>query len=317
MIILACLFAVILLLLLLNIYYVRVVRYNDQEEYIKRGSKKVNAYDAAAFGSSYCRYAFIFEKSGVRGYNFGIVAQFLYYTDLMIRSFRKTYRNNSIIIIVLPDLVFADPGNGKYEANRYVRFVEKSLLKNEYSPWRRILLSYFPLFIPNLGNLKLCIKRIFFHKGSDEYSELRHNRLSENEVIAAAEQRCKDWCNEFHLKDTLSDEIPEELYAKFEESTAILTSTIDYCLKEKLRPVLLVTPVSNIMRGKLSKQFLEKVLYSNICKANVQNIPFLDYFNDERFADIGLYANNADFLNARGRELFTDVVLADIKNFYD
>lgn len=122
-----------IIFLLLNIFYVTVVRYHDQEEYIKRGSCSSKKNDVAAFGSSYCRYAFNFDKTNKRGYNFGIVAQFLYYTDLMIRSFRKCYSDKAVILIVLPDLVFAEPGKGKYGASRYVRFIDKTLLGDEYS----------------------------------------------------------------------------------------------------------------------------------------------------------------------------------------
>lgn len=301
----------------LNLFYIFVVRYNDQEEFIKRGSRVKNLYDVVAFGSSYCRYAFNFDKTPKKGYNFGIVAQFLYYTNLMIRSFRGAYKDNAIVLIVLPDLVFAESGKGLYGSSRYVRFIDKALLKDEYSLKNKILFSYFPLFIPNLTYLKKCIKRIITYKNVDVYNSQRHNSLSISQNISTAEQRCKDWCKEFHLIDTKSSDIPLQLQAKFELSTTILSEIIEYCLEEHLRPVLVVTPVSDIMREQLSKQFLDKVLYSNIKKSNIRNIPFLDYLYDERFADIDLYANNADFLNARGRELFTDIVLKDIRRFYD
>lgn len=307
---------IIFSLFLLNLYYIKVTRFNDQEEHIKRGSKKINQFDIAAFGSSYCRYAFNFESTNLSGYNFGIVAQFLYYTNLMIRSFRKTYKDNALIIIVLPSLVFAEPGKGKYAPSRYVRFVKKSLLKDEYSIFRKILLSYMPLFVPSIGNFKQCLCRIFANENK-EYFNLRYNKLSEKENVATAKQRCKDWCDEFGLNDTVSVNVPESLESKFEQSISILKDIIDYCLEEKLRPILVVTPVSDIMRKRCSKAFLDRVLYSNIKKANIQNIPFLDYYEDKRFSDISLYANNADFLNARGRELFTKVVLQDINRMYE
>ena len=315
--IIAILLLCLALLFILNFYFVLVVRKDEQEEYIKRGSRARNLYEVAAFGSSYCKYAFDFEGTGVKGYNFGIVAQFLYYTDLMIRSFRSSYKDNALIFIVLPDLVFAEGGKGLYGASRYVRFVNKKLLNDEYSIIQKIFLSYLPLFIPSLSNFKICIKKILTFKRSDDYNKLRHNTLSIPQNMLAAKQRCKDWCEEFKLNDTISQEIPPLLKEKFKQSQTILTGIIDYCIKENLRPVLIVTPVSGIMREHISKPFLEEVLYSNIIKANVQNIPVLDYLDDDRFIDIDLYANNADFLNARGREFFTKIVLEDVKKYYD
>ena len=45
--------------------------------------------------------------------------------------------------------------------------------------------------------------------------------------------------------------------------------------------------------------------------SNKQNVPFMDYLEDPEFDDSSLYCNNADFLNARGRELFTKKLLND------
>ena len=304
-------------LLLLNLFYVLVVRYNDQEEEIRRGSKVKNKYDIVAFGSSYCRYAFDFTETGKTGYNFGIVAQFLYYTDLMIRSFRKCYKRNSLILIVLPDLVFGEPGKGKYGASRYVRFVDKRLLGDEYSIKKLLFQKYFPLFVPSPSNLKKCLKRIFSYTQKNEYRSLEHNKLPIDEVKLQAIQRCNDWCKEFHLENTSTADVPTELQKRFEESIIILDGIIDYCLEEGLRPALVITPASSVMQQYCTKEFLEKVLYPNIRKGNKKNIPVLDYYTDKRFSDVDLYANNADFLNARGRRLFSRVVVDDLAKIYD
>lgn len=304
-------------LLLLNLFYVLVVRYNDQEEEIRRGSKVKNKYDIVAFGSSYCRYAFDFSETGMTGYNFGIVAQFLYYTDLMIRSFRKCYRRNSLILILLPCLVFGEPGKGKYGASRYVRFVDKRLLGDEYSIKNLLFQKYFPLFVPSPSNLIKCLKRIFSYTPKNEYRSLEHNQLSMDEIKEQANRRCNDWCKEFNLKNTTTADVPAELNNLFEESAKILEGIIDYCMDEGLRPVLVIAPASSVMQQYCTKEFLEKVLYSNIKKGNKKNIPVLDYYTDERFCDVDLYANNADFLNARGRRLFTKAVVDDLIKIYD
>jgi hypothetical protein len=306
----------ILLLLLANIYYILVVRYNDQEEEIRRGRKARDKYEIVAFGSSYCRYAFDFSEVGKIGFNFGIVAQFLYYTDLMIRSFRMSYKRNALVVIVLPNLVFGEPGKGFYGASRYVRFVDKNLLKDEFSYKKLILGIYLPLFVPSLGNLKNCMKRILSYSPYNEYKRLEHNELSKEEIDMQARQRCNDWCKEFHLENTMSACVPDALQLKFDESVKILESIIEYCLSEGLRPALVVTPVSDVMHRYISKSFLDQVLYKNIKRANKRNIPLLDYFDDNRFLDADLYANNADFLNARGRKLFSKVVVEDLKQYY-
>lgn len=301
---------------MLNLFYILVVRYNDQEEEIRRGSKVKDKYEIVAFGSSYCRYAFDFSETGMTGYNFGIVAQFLYYTDVMIRSFRKCCKDNALIIIVLPSMVFGEPGKGKYGALRYGRFVEREYLGDEYSIKNLFLQKYFPLFVPNPSCLKACLKRIISYSTKDVYGSLDHNQLAIDEIKKQAIQRCNDWCKEFNLENTTSADVPAVLEKKFDESAKILEGIIDYCLEEGLRPALVVAPASSVMQQYCTKGFLEKVLYPNIRKANKKNIPVLDYYSDKRFSDVDLYANNADFLNARGRKLFTQTVVEDLAKIY-
>lgn len=304
-------------LLLLNFFYIFVVRHNDQEEEIRRGRKVKDKYEIVAFGSSYCRYAFDFSETGKTGYNFGVVAQFLYYTDLMIRSFRNCYKHNCLILIALPGMVFGEPGKGKYGSSRYVRFVNRKLLGDEFSFKNLFFLKYFPLLVPSLGNLKQCMMRIIRYSPKNDYRTLEHNQLSLEEIEEQALQRCNDWCNEFHLENTSTTDVPEDLKKKFEASVRILEKMIDYCLAEGFRPALVVAPASEVMQNHCTREFLEKVLYCNIRKANKKNIPVLDYYSDKRFSDVDLYANNADFLNARGRKLFSKAVVEDLAEIYD
>ena len=89
---------------------------------------------------------------------------------------------------------------------------------------------------------------------------------------------------------------------------------IQFCIDKGFKPVLVVTPVSKAMNECISDAFIKKVLFDNIKLANKQGVPFFNYLKDERFQDISLYANNADCLNARGRKLFTKVLLNDTQN---
>ena len=67
----------------------------------------------------------------------------------------------------------------------------------------------------------------------------------------------------------------------------------------------------------LSEEFLQKVLFDNIRLSNKQEVLFLNYLKDQRFQDISLYADNADFLNVKGRRLFTEILVDDVTKFND
>lgn len=298
------------------LYKILVLR-DTQEYQIKKGANKKNTYEIVSFGSSYARYGFDFTECDVEGYNFGVMPQFLYYTFKMVEDYVSSYKSGAYIAIVLPDLVFGEPGKGKYGADRYAFLLSKEAQGDEYSLYKELFVKRFPLLKPSLYNLKKCIKDI--RRISKEYREyqLMHNELSEKQVDEAAQMRCNDWVKEFHLKDTQSDIIPLELENKMAESRHILTDIIDFCLSNGFRPVLVVTPVSGIMNSHLSDAFMKKVLYDNIEMANKRNVPVLDYMRDERFAEADFYCNSADLLNLKGRRLFTKVAVKDIIETYE
>ena len=298
------------------LYKVLVLRYTQEYQIIK-GAKKKDAYDIVSFGSSYARYGFDFSESGVEGCNYGLMPQFLYYTSKMVKEYINSYKPGAYVAIVLPCLVFGEPGKGKYGADRYALLLSKGAQGDEFSLYKDLFVKRFPLLKPSLYNLKKCIKDIRRIPIKYREYQLMHNELSERQVGEAAKRRCNDWINEFHLKDTQSDNIPKELEGKMAESRQILTNIIDFCLSKGLKPALVVTPVSGIMNSHLSDTFMKKVLYDNIEMANKQNAPVLDYMRDERFAGVDYYCNSADLLNQRGRRMFTNIVVKDIMKAYE
>ena len=150
----------------------------------------------------------------------------------------------------------------------------------------------------------------------DDFTTLENNKLSEEKVKEAADMRCESWCRQFGLRNTIDSAISDELTQTFVQTRQVLTDMIQFCLDNQLKPLLVVTPVSAIMNERISDAFMEKVLFSNIKKANVQNIPVLNYLRDNEFEDYRLYHNNADCLNARGRCLFTKKLLTDTKSVF-
>ena len=307
MIYIAIIIGIVLTGFILNEYYYHIVLRNTQEHQILRGKKKKNL-SWISFGSSYCRYG-ITSGKGEAGFNFGVAAQFLYYSDKMLREYSTScLKNKGNVYLIIADLVFAEVGRGWYGAERYNELLKKKTLGDDFSYKQRLLLR-FPL-LAHPRNIKRLLRYII--KGDqNQYSTLRYNELSEKEVHDQAAKRCSDWCRQFGLKDTISNDLSDELLKKFANTRKILTDMIQYCLDNDFKPILVVTPVSKIMREHLGNDFIQIVLYDNIKMSNKQNVPFMDYLEDPEFDDSSLYCNNADFLNARGRELFTKKLLND------
>ena len=300
-----------LLLFLLNEYYYHIVLRNKQEHKILIGLK--GKYDCVAFGSSYGLFGISFPKEA-NGFNFCLGGQFFYYTDKMLREYApKCLKPGGTVFLVIADLVFARVGKGLYRPERYPLLLSKDSMENEYSYFNYIRMR-FPLFF-NVRALMQIVKNLF-RGTNNSYDLLAENKLNYEQTLQQARKRCASWCRQFGLKDTVSDKIPSELEKEFIETRAVLTRMIQFCLDNSFKPILVVTPVSEAMNECLSEAFINRVLFDNIKKANKQNVPLLTYLRDDRFQDISLYANNADFLNARGRKLFTDVLLNDTRDLH-
>ena len=300
---------VFLLVLLLNEYYFHIVLRNTPEHKILKGLK--GKYDYLAFGSSYGLYGISFPK-GANGFNFCLGGQFFYYTNKMLREYTpRCLKKGGTVYLIIADLVFAKLGKGIYNPERYPLILSKESLGEEFSILKYLRMRY-PLFL-NPRILKK-IARSMIRGIDNSFDNLKENELSYEQTVQQAQTRCASWCRQFHLVDTISTEINPELEETFVKTRDVLTGMIQFCLDNSYKPVLVVTPVSRAMNECLSDAFVQKVLFDNIKMANKQNVPFLNYLKDERFQDISLYANNADFLNACGRREFTKILIDDTLN---
>ena len=120
----------------------------------------------------------------------------------------------------------------------------------------------------------------------------------------------KNWKQQFSISD-LNDTISKQNLECITYNTILLTEMISFCLERNLKPVVLFPPVTRALSSKFSETFRENYIYSFIRNANTKQVPFLNYFDDERFTDSDLYFNSF-FLNPRGMKLFTKQVLFDI-----
>ena len=314
MIVILIVVSILLIAFLLNEYYYRLSGDNMQGFHMRMGEKG-GPYDAISFGSAYCRYGLDFRECDIKGYNFGYSSQFFYYTNLMLHQYAKTCKNGGVVYLIIADLVFAKEGKGIYGAEEYVKFLNKDLLGDEYSV-KASLKARFPLLF-NPRKVKCLVKILFRISRPNLFNELENNQLSILQVENEADKRCQSWCKQFGLSDTKNGVVSKELERVFSKTRQMLTDMIQYCLDNGLKPVLVVTPVSSIMNERLGDAFVNKVLFDNIRISNSQNVPLLNYLRDDRFSDYSLYHNNADFLNARGRCLFTKILVSDTKKILE
>ena len=131
MIVIVIILVITIIAFLLNEFYFHVVLSYTQELQILKGKNGKN-YDWIAFGSSYCRFGLTSTPDEDEvGFNFGVAAQFLYYSDKMLREYAETcLKKNGIVFLIIADLVFAEVGRGLYGADRYQLLLNKLSLGN-------------------------------------------------------------------------------------------------------------------------------------------------------------------------------------------
>ena len=307
---------ILLAILLINTYYLKVVHVNSQENHILRGLK--GKYDAIALGSAYCRYGIDFSKTNVNGYNFGYASQFFYYTDIMLKYIApKCLNSGGTVYIIIADLVFASVGKKELNYKGMMRFLPYRVLDKEHSLGEYIKSNYPAFFNISVykDSIKFFIKSLIGKENlGNEYETLMVNPLSEAEVEKAAINRCLSWCDQFNLANTKNSDFSPKLLAEFKKTQYLLTSMISFCIENGYNPILVITPVSDIMNNHLGSNFINNILINNINDSNIFNIPVYNYLHDSRFKSFQLYFRNADFLNIFGRKLFTEILLHDSLN---
>lgn len=264
-------------------------------------------YNSIAIGSTYCRYSIADKKNVI--FNIGIDGQFFYYTNKFLRHYAPKFLNTGgTVYIICADLAFACVGKGLYGPGKYIGLLSRDELGDDFTLSRFLKYRY-----PLLTNPKLIKSLVgYLVKGKrNAFIDTTVNPFSEAEVYSFSQKRCVSWCNQFGIKNTQSADISNELEEEFAKTREIMTEMIDYCLSSGYKPVLVVTPLSGIMNSMISDEFIDRVLFSNIQQANTQGVLFLNYLRDKRFDDYSLYYKSGDCLNARGRKMFTDILLAD------
>lgn len=262
-------------------------------------------------GSTFSMYGFDYKFFDKRGFNFAIGPQPLYY-DLKILEQCKHYINiNAIVLIVVVcPFGFAVDRYEDDESNyKYYFFLDKEKIDN-YSDGKEIAIKYFP-FILHFKHPVVLAKSIA--KRLIRYNK-RHaptNNTPEN-VRKTARLRISGWMKEFNLSNVQNCMPDEKLLATFEKTSATLQRILELCIDNKFRPVIINMPACKEESGEFSDSVIERFYNKNVRKANVYNVPVIDYFKDARFHDHSLYMN-ADCFNDKGRKFFAKILTEDLR----
>ncbi|MGL5962438.1 MAG: hypothetical protein ACRCZ0_10895 [Cetobacterium sp.] len=263
-------------------------------------------------GSSHGQYGFVYPKD-VNGYNLGMSAQVFFYDEIILNKYKSNLQANGVVLIPISIFSF-------YKVYRTISFSEETAASQYYSflnseqvykanKNQQILKQNFPLLY-NGKSLKLVIKYFITNilKGNFNPLEFPHPQtLPLDEKIIAAEKTVLEHLGTDDYKD---NNMPEIAMSHFK-------NIIDMCKKNNLTPILVTTPQTYLYNERIGKDNYEERIYSKIRKVNElfeNKLIYLNYSHDERFENnLDLFADD-DHLNKKGAEIFTKIVLEDLKS---
>lgn len=136
--------------------------------------------------------------------------------------------------------------------------------------------------------------------------------MSEEQMVADAENWLKNWMKEFSLKDFKT---PLSLYNQdaIEDAANILNETISFCKERNIRPCLLIPPVYHTLGEKFTSEIREVIINSLIEKIEDKSVWFHNYMDDADFTNDRNLFQNSYLMNKKGAQAFTKKVLKDLK----
>lgn len=309
-----------ILLLLLNKMFIQTNYYQNSlltvEKFVSNNAGTVvmpNHLDIVNLGSSQPKFAFDYSKVSIKGMNWAIAPQPLDYDFRVLMKYHCYLRKGGIILIpICPFKMFVYTMSTIYEPiinkdhYKYYSFLTPYLIRN-YSKWTSFLLRRLPV-LTEKKNLVRFLKDV----PKDNRMELDCNSMSDEELKKDAEKWIYSWEKEFKIKmeNLVLSESNKEC---IEKNIQILNKLLHFCVDNQYRPVLILLPVTEYLGAKFSSVFRKKHIESYLEKANDLNVPLLNYFDDRSFASSDLYINSF-FFNIKGRLLFTEVVIAELKS---
>lgn len=281
-------------------YYLNSISQVEKFNYVPDNIKLANT------GSSYAKYALQYG-SDVNAFNFALQPQSLSYDFRIIKQYISKMQKGCRIALVISDFAFCFVDYKNDRANtKYYFFLDKQYILN-YTHLKKLIRLKFPL-LDSLKNIKYVFKDV--SKTVEDTIDI------EKKCREEARKRIEGWKKEFGMERFDLKSVTKDMICSFETNVKVVNDMILFCKEHDLMPVIVIPPISEILKKMIPSDLLDTCLYDNINKANSMNIPILDYSNDIRFANCDLYTNS-DFLNEKGQKKFYDVFIKDMEDAYE
>lgn len=297
------LFSIILLTILFLLSYLNLNYFSGYSSkfLMLDKNKNISKFEMVNLGSSHAYNGIEYPKD-IKGYNFGLPSQKLYYDYKILKKYVERLDREAIVIIPISIFSFYDVLKTENIDKNYAAFLKKDeILHIKYNEY--FMLKYFSITQPITRIFKILEQIKLFIKNKKIENKIEAKMLNFEEKKKDSVIKARD-----HLKieDKSSDLGIKQL-----------GEIISLCFNKGYKPILITTPFSYFYNEEIGKINYEKRIYENVnflIKKNPEKkIIYLDYSHDKRFINNLEYFSDSDHLNKKGAEHFTEILLKDIE----
>lgn len=276
----------------------------------KRFSNIEDGLDYVNIGSGICLHDFVWENiENVKGYNMAVAPEDFRYDARIINHYAKNIKKGGIVLAMVCPLSFGrnDYLYKNYFSAKYIDILPRENVSLSDRAYR--MYKSYP-FIYKMQTFGMVMK------GYKAGAVRRIRKLFRGISYNMSDVIVEGWIKDNKPLVDLKDETQAKFFEKiFLEKQNDLINLVDIVYKNGLKPVVIVPPISKTLFGKMTEEFLEAFLYTNLRCLENKEVLILDYLKDKDFsADIN-YSNYL-FLTSHDAKRFTSRVLDDIDRYF-
>lgn len=268
----------------------------------KKGLQVIN------LGSNQPKFAFDYSNTDIKGDNWAVGPQTFEYDFSILKKFHSFLAQQGVVVIpICLFSFFLYRKENRITHYKYYTFLDRDLIVNPSNKEYQKELKYPLLSHP------LRIRYLLKDIPKDTRLEWKENPLKAKEELEKDSKRWIEcWNKEFNINIDnlkLSKKNKDDIQANIN----ILHEMLQFCIDRSYRPIIALLPVTEYLSNKLPTNFIEDYILTYINEANTFNIPVMNYIKDTRFINPNLYINSF-FFNKKGRILFTETFINDLKS---
>ena len=294
----------VVLVLVFNALYLRT-NYWKSENNMNRFVDIPYNLELGNVGSSHTTYGIDWRAvPEIRAWNLALSSQPYFYDHAVLKNYIDHFSENAVVVICLSYFeIDRVPDYAPYRA-RYYRI----LPKDDLDSWSRkedIVYRLVPFLSAGNNTIKIV------HDIPPEQMSPYFNRgsyLEGNELYDYCVNKHESWTT--HPRPTT----PQEDYAQNLEQVSAI---IELCHAHRLRPVLITTPITDVLNAIYDEKTPEffttfRQFSADLCE-RYPDVPYFDYSHDETFSARHELFTDGDHLNNAGASLFTKTLVADLR----